>query len=97
LKKTDRTTIAVDLPICTDCDRAHWPPMEHCPHCLGGQVRTESHSTEGTVLAVAELHRSLDEAFHRRLPWRVDLVHLHEGVTIISSNVSGVAEALPTD
>jgi uncharacterized OB-fold protein len=80
---TDRTIVELQLPVCGDCHRAHWPPMEHCPHCLGGEVRMTPHLAAGTLLAATGLHHSLDEAFRDRMPWGVGLVFLDTGVTLL--------------
>jgi uncharacterized OB-fold protein len=73
----------LSLPHCVVCERAHWPPREICPHCLGGEIAERETAGGGTVLSAAMLHHSLAPGFRDHLPLHVATVALDCGVRAI--------------
>ena len=75
--------MSLKLPHCTACARAHWPPREICPHCLGEAVEWRHSSGGGKLLTSAKLHHSLSPDFQPHLPLPVATVVLDCGVRAI--------------
>ena len=75
--------MSLRLPHCQVCARAHWPPREICPHCLGHEIEWQETETGGCVLTATLLHHSLNTNFRYHLPLRVAAVQLDCGVRTI--------------
>ena len=71
------------LQTCEDCSTVQYPPREACAHCLSSRLRWREQSGAGQLLAVTTLHHSNDLFFRERLPWRLGLVKLDVGPSIV--------------
>ncbi|MDP9898933.1 SDR family NAD(P)-dependent oxidoreductase [Variovorax ginsengisoli] len=72
-----------ELQVCDDCSAVQYPPREVCHRCLSVRLRWREQSGEGALLATTTLHHSNDLYFRERLPWRLGLVHLDAGPTLM--------------
>lgn len=71
------------LQMCEQCRAVQYPPREACVRCLSPKLKWRPQTGEGTLLADTRLHHSNDLFFRERLPWRLGLVHLDAGPTVI--------------
>jgi len=72
-----------ELQQCRDCAAVLYPPREACGRCAGVRLRWREQRGEGTLLAGTTLHHSSDLFFRERLPWRLGLVQLDCGPTLM--------------
>ncbi len=72
-----------ELQVCEDCGTVQYPPREACHKCLSAALRWRAQSGEGALIASTTLHHSNDLFFRERLPWRLGLVHLDAGPTLV--------------
>lgn len=72
-----------ELQVCADCSALQYPPREACHRCLSPRLQWREQGGEGTLLAATTLHHSNDLFFRERLPWRLGLVHLDAGPTLM--------------
>ena len=72
-----------ELQVCEVCSAVQYPPREACLRCLSAQLKWRAQSGEGALLATTTLHHSNDLFFRERLPWRLGLVHLDAGPTVM--------------
>jgi NAD(P)-dependent dehydrogenase (short-subunit alcohol dehydrogenase family)/uncharacterized OB-fold protein len=72
-----------ELQVCQQCQAVQYPPREACHRCLSPKLKWRAHSGEGQLLADTRLHHSNDLFFRERLPWRLGLVHLDAGPSVI--------------
>ena len=72
-----------ELQVCQQCQAVQYPPREACHRCLSPKLKWRAHSGEATLLADTRLHHSNDLFFRERLPWRLGLVQLDAGPSVI--------------
>lgn len=72
-----------ELQVCRQCAAVQYPPREACHRCLSPALQWRAQGGEGTLLAETTLHHSNDLYFRERLPWRLALVQLDAGPTVI--------------
>jgi NAD(P)-dependent dehydrogenase (short-subunit alcohol dehydrogenase family)/uncharacterized OB-fold protein len=72
-----------ELQVCEQCQAVQYPPREACHRCLSPQLKWRAQAGEGTLLGETRLHHSNDLFFRERLPWRLGLVQLDAGPTVI--------------
>ena len=72
-----------ELQACADCGAVQYPPREACCRCLSPRLRWRKQSGEGRLLSATTLHHSNDLFFRERLPWRLGLVRLDAGPTLM--------------
>jgi NAD(P)-dependent dehydrogenase (short-subunit alcohol dehydrogenase family) len=60
-----------------------YPAREACHQCLSPRLDWTEQSGEGQLLATTTLHHSNDLFFRERLPWRLGLVHLDAGPSLM--------------
>jgi len=72
------------LQACADCGALQYPPREACHRCLGARLRWRTQDGAGTLLAETTLHHSNDLFFRERLPWRLGMVRLDAGPTVVA-------------
>jgi NAD(P)-dependent dehydrogenase (short-subunit alcohol dehydrogenase family)/uncharacterized OB-fold protein len=72
-----------ELQTCEDCGTVQYPPREACHKCLSPRLPWREQSGEGELLSSTTLHHSNDLFFRERLPWRLGLVHLDAGPTLM--------------
>ncbi|MFO1464835.1 MAG: SDR family NAD(P)-dependent oxidoreductase [Steroidobacteraceae bacterium] len=82
-----------ELQVCEDCGAVQYPPREACGACLSGSLRWRGQSGEGELLADTHVHLSQDLYFRERAPWRIGLVRLEAGPTVIAHLHSGCGAA----
>jgi NAD(P)-dependent dehydrogenase (short-subunit alcohol dehydrogenase family)/uncharacterized OB-fold protein len=73
-----------ELQQCRECGTVQYPPREACHKCLSIKLFWKSQSGKGELLAETELHHSNDLFFRERLPWRLGLVKLGCGPTVVA-------------
>ena len=82
-----------ELQRCDDCGAWQYPPREACRRCVSPRLRWTEQSGHGRLLATTTLHHSNDLFFRERLPWRLGLVHLDDGPTLMTHLHGEVGEA----
>jgi NAD(P)-dependent dehydrogenase (short-subunit alcohol dehydrogenase family)/uncharacterized OB-fold protein len=84
-----------ELQQCRDCGTVQYPPREACQKCLSVNLAWRDQSSAGELLAHTVLHHSNDLFFRERLPWRLGLVKLDCGPTVVA-HLHGAIEKPPT-
>jgi NAD(P)-dependent dehydrogenase (short-subunit alcohol dehydrogenase family)/uncharacterized OB-fold protein len=72
-----------ELQECDDCGAVQYPPREACHRCLSTALKWREQSGEGELLSQTTLAHSNDLFFRERLPWRLGLVRLDAGATLM--------------
>jgi NAD(P)-dependent dehydrogenase (short-subunit alcohol dehydrogenase family)/uncharacterized OB-fold protein len=72
-----------ELQVCKDCQAVQYPPREACHRCLSPRLNWREQDGRGQLLATTTLHHSNDLFFRERLPWRLGLVKLDAGPTLM--------------
>ncbi|HEY2258022.1 MAG TPA: SDR family NAD(P)-dependent oxidoreductase [Variovorax sp.] len=72
-----------ELQVCEVCATVQYPPREACHKCLSPRLHWREQDGEGELLSATTLHHSNDLFFRERLPWRLGLVHLDAGPTLM--------------
>ena len=72
-----------ELQRCDDCGAVQYPPREACHRCLSTALKWREQSGEGELLSQTTLAHSNDLFFRERLPWRLGLVRLDAGATLM--------------
>jgi NAD(P)-dependent dehydrogenase (short-subunit alcohol dehydrogenase family)/uncharacterized OB-fold protein len=73
-----------ELQQCADCGAVQYPPREACQRCLSIQLLWKVQEGKGELLAATVLHHSNDLFFRERLPWRLGLIKLDSGPTVVA-------------
>jgi NAD(P)-dependent dehydrogenase (short-subunit alcohol dehydrogenase family)/uncharacterized OB-fold protein len=73
-----------ELQVCADCGAVQYPPREACHRCASVQLAWRAQGGAGRLLGVTTLHHSNDLFFRERLPWRLGLVQLDAGPTVMA-------------
>lgn len=76
------------LKYCLSCDRPHWYPRPHCPHCGGARTAFRQASGMATIYSVSVTRRAGPHAY------AVAYVTLDEGITMMTNIVDCDLEAL---
>ena len=71
------------LQVCEACGAVQYPPREACHACVSARLQWRPQSGEGRLIAATTLHHSNDLFFRERLPWRLGLVHLDRGPSLM--------------
>ena len=72
------------LQVCGVCGKASYPPRDACPGCLSDDLDFRPVDDRGTVIAQTVIRSSTDLYFRQRTPWRVGLVRLDCGLSIVA-------------
>ena len=83
-----------ELQSCADCGAVQYPPREACHACLSAKLEWKEQDGAGALLSETVLHHSNDLFFRERLPWRLGLVRLDGGPTLVVHLPDG-APAVP--
>lgn len=83
-----------ELQACAECGAVQYPPREACHRCLSPQLAWQPQPEGGELISETMLHRSQEEYFQERLPWRVGMVRLDCGPTAIT-HVQGAVPSAP--
>ncbi|MFM8546567.1 MAG: SDR family NAD(P)-dependent oxidoreductase [Betaproteobacteria bacterium] len=81
------------LQACKRCSTVQYPPREACVSCLSPELTWREQRGSGELLAVTILRHSNDLYFRERLPWRIGMVKLDGGPTLIVHLHGDVGEA----
>jgi len=73
-----------ELQQCKECGTVQYPPREACQKCLSIKLTWNTVPETGELLARTTLHHSNDLFFRERLPWRLGLVKLDCGPTVVA-------------
>ena len=71
------------LQVCADCGAVQYPPREACHRCLSPELPWQPQSGAGELLAMTTLAHSNDLYFRERLPWRLGMVRLDDGPSVM--------------
>jgi len=82
-----------ELQQCRDCATVQYPPRESCQKCLSIRLDWKAQPPEGELLSDTVLHHSNDLFFRERLPWRLGLVKLACGPTVVAHLHSAIGAA----
>jgi NAD(P)-dependent dehydrogenase (short-subunit alcohol dehydrogenase family)/uncharacterized OB-fold protein len=82
-----------ELQTCRDCGAVQYPPREACHACLSTRLPWRVQPGDGELLADTKLAHSNDLFFRERLPWRLGLVKLDVGPTVVAHIHSDVGAA----
>jgi len=82
-----------ELQVCQQCQSVQYPPREACHRCLSSALQWRSQDGAGTLLGETVLHHSNDPYYRERLPWRLGLVQLDSGPTVIAHLHGDVTDA----
>jgi NAD(P)-dependent dehydrogenase (short-subunit alcohol dehydrogenase family)/uncharacterized OB-fold protein len=83
-----------ELQQCRDCGTVQYPPREACQNCLSIRLAWKPQNDQGELLADTVLHHSNDLFFRERLPWRLGLIKLASGPTVVA-HLHGDVPAAP--
>jgi NAD(P)-dependent dehydrogenase (short-subunit alcohol dehydrogenase family)/uncharacterized OB-fold protein len=72
-----------ELQVCQECATVQYPPREACGHCLSPRLAWREQSGAGLLLATTTLAHSNDLYFSERLPWRLGMVQLDAGPSLM--------------
>ena len=72
-----------ELQACRRCGTVQYPPRDACHRCLSAELAWTPQSGAGELLSETVLHHSNDPFYRERLPWRLGLVRLDAGPTVI--------------
>ena len=73
-----------ELQVCVSCKAVQYPPREACYACLATELQWQIQDGGGELLAVTNIHVSQNAYFKERMPWRMALVRLDCGPTLMS-------------
>jgi NAD(P)-dependent dehydrogenase (short-subunit alcohol dehydrogenase family)/uncharacterized OB-fold protein len=73
-----------ELQVCRDCAAVQYPPREACHRCLSVRFDWTLQSGEGELISQTTLTHSHHEYFRARLPWRLGMVRLDCGPTLVT-------------
>lgn len=80
-------------PVCADCGRNFFTPQIACPACLSEDWSYRVSSGRGTVYSATVVHRAPGPGFD--VPFRLGVVDLDEGWSMLANLVGGPDERLP--
>jgi NAD(P)-dependent dehydrogenase (short-subunit alcohol dehydrogenase family)/uncharacterized OB-fold protein len=72
-----------ELQVCSDCDAVQYPPREACHRCLSDRLRWREQTGLGELLSTTTVHHSHDPFFQERVPWKLGMVRLDVGPTLV--------------
>ena len=72
-----------ELQVCAKCGTTQYPPREACVRCLGTELRWRPQPGTGELIASTLLRHSHDVFFRERLPWRLGMIRLDAGPTVV--------------
>ncbi len=73
-----------ELQQCKGCGAVQYPPRESCQRCLSISLLWREQAPGGDLLAQTVLHHSNDLFFRERLPWKLGMVKLDCGPTVVA-------------
>jgi NAD(P)-dependent dehydrogenase (short-subunit alcohol dehydrogenase family)/uncharacterized OB-fold protein len=85
----------LELQVCKDCGAVQYPPRDACHRCVSPRLQWKPQDGAGELVALTTLHHSNDLFFRERLPWRLGLVKLDAGPSLIV-HLHGEVQAPPS-
>lgn len=79
-----------ELQVCRECGTVQYPPREACHCCLSVQLDWQLQTSGGELISTTTLFHSHNEYFRARLSWRLGMVRLDCGPTVITHLHAGV-------
>lgn len=73
-----------ELQVCASCKAVQYPPREACHNCLSDKLIWTLQDGAGELLATTTVHVSHDLFFRERMPWRLAMVRLDCGPTVVA-------------
>src|SRR6185369_15602167 len=73
-----------ELQVCERCAAVQYPPRDACHRCLSAQLKWTPQGGGGALISETVLHHSNDPFYRERLPWRLGLIRLDAGPTVIA-------------
>ncbi|MDT8346133.1 MAG: zinc ribbon domain-containing protein, partial [Thermohalobaculum sp.] len=68
---------------CAACGALQYPPRDACRECLGTDLTWQDVPAEGELMAETRVQTSPDLYFRARTPWRMGMVRLDAGLSIL--------------
>jgi NAD(P)-dependent dehydrogenase (short-subunit alcohol dehydrogenase family)/uncharacterized OB-fold protein len=72
-----------ELQVCEDCGAVQYPPRDACGACLSPRLPWRPQDGLGELIAQTRLHHSQELYFRERVPWRIGLVRLDAGPSVV--------------
>lgn len=72
------------LQVCPACNKVQYPPRQVCGSCLNGELEWRDVADGGRLLAETTLRHSNDLFFRERLPWRLGVVAMDAGPSVVA-------------
>jgi NAD(P)-dependent dehydrogenase (short-subunit alcohol dehydrogenase family)/uncharacterized OB-fold protein len=85
----------LELQRCRNCGAIQYPPRETCHICLSDRLVWEPQDGSGELVSETVVHISQELFFRERAPWRLGLVRLDCGPSVIA-HLHGDCAAPPT-
>jgi NAD(P)-dependent dehydrogenase (short-subunit alcohol dehydrogenase family)/uncharacterized OB-fold protein len=82
-----------ELQVCRGCGSVQYPSREVCHRCLSDALHWRAQSGSGELISTTTVHLSQDPFFRERVPWRLGMVRLDVGPTVIVHLHAGCAPA----
>ncbi len=73
-----------ELQACHDCGQIQYPPRDACGNCLSVRLTWKPVTGRGELISDTLLHHSNELYYRERVPLRLGLVRLDEGVTVLT-------------
>jgi len=71
------------LQVCAECGAVQYPPREACHRCLSDRLPWREQDGGGQLISQTLLRHSHDIFFRERVPWRLGMVQLDSGPTVV--------------
>jgi NAD(P)-dependent dehydrogenase (short-subunit alcohol dehydrogenase family)/uncharacterized OB-fold protein len=81
------------LQVCASCGVIQYPPREACRECLSNRLPWRPQDGAGELLSDTVLRHSQELYFRERVPWRLGLVKLEAGPTVVAHVHAAVGDA----
>ena len=72
------------LQHCDEWSAVQYPPREMCSSCLSNDLAWKDTDPNGTLISETLLHHSHDLYFRERMPWRLGLIKLDCGPSLVT-------------
>jgi len=82
-----------ELQVCGHCATVQYPPREACHRCLSDRLHWREQSGLGELISTTTVNHSHDLFFRERAPWRLGMVRLDVGPTLVAHLHGGCAPA----
>jgi NAD(P)-dependent dehydrogenase (short-subunit alcohol dehydrogenase family)/uncharacterized OB-fold protein len=82
-----------ELQVCRDCGAVQYPPREACVACLSERLRWQLQDGAGELISETVLRHGQEVYFRERAPWRLGLVRLDVGASVVAYVHGGCAAA----